>query len=248
MTPGTDSTDVPDGTSIILANILEQLSHIADALVQSNMIALSARPDSKAPNLRRPLSHYANFDPATIGAVGAWRDDFGWTEMEWNGRIFKRYASRDDDEKGTDVRFRRVVSGTVAEKNMVWETLIKFGDWKPAKKLRGDLAELVKSQQVESVANGHTPAPAPIQAPASSNGQHLGYNSANTTVIGNCLKGLAVPSEAMALIGPGNGATVYWTAVEHWKIDKTIAKEIAAEARRSGDWLAAVQGLDAHTL
>lgn len=146
------------------------LNRIGDALEQNNMLLLASRPAAPAPNLRRPLAAYATFDWAQIGASEIAHDDYGATEVEWNGRTFKRYSSREEDEKGIDVRFRRVVSGTVAERNIVWETLIKFADGKPAKKLRGEAAEAVQAAKQQAPASKSPEKPsAPASQPSMAN-------------------------------------------------------------------------------
>lgn len=121
------------------------LNRIADALEAHNALLFAAQPERPAPNLQRKLEDYAGFDWSTIGAHVEAFDRHGATEVTWNGKLFKRYRSNDDDEKGIDIRFRRVASGTVAEKNLKWESLIKFGgNRKPAKPLRGDLADKIE--------------------------------------------------------------------------------------------------------
>jgi hypothetical protein len=128
--------------------LVEQLNRIATALEQHNAMVFASQPDRPAPNLQRKLEDYAGFEWDTIGAHVEAFDRHGATEVTWNGRIFKRYRSTEDDDKGQDIRFRRVVSGTVAEKNLKWETLIKFGgNRKPAKPLRGEIAEKIEHKQ-----------------------------------------------------------------------------------------------------
>jgi hypothetical protein len=136
--------------------LVEQLNRIASALEQHNAMVFASQPDRPAPNLQRKLEDYAGFEWDTIGAHVEAFDRHGATEVTWNGRIFKRYRSTEDDDKGQDIRFRRVVSGTVAEKNLKWETLIKFGgNRKPAKPLRGEIAEKIQHEQ-ESKQGGAT--------------------------------------------------------------------------------------------
>jgi hypothetical protein len=133
---------------LLLSAFIEQITRIANALEHHNAMLFAAQPDRPAPNLQRKLEDYAGFDWDTIGAHVEAFDRHGATEVSWNGRIFKRYRSTEDDDKGQDIRFRRVASGTVAEKNLKWETLIKFGgNRKPAKPLRGELAEKIEHKQ-----------------------------------------------------------------------------------------------------
>jgi hypothetical protein len=133
-------------TDLQIGALLTVLGRIGDALEQHNVLLMAAQGDRPAPKLLRSLEAYANFDWTTIGAAVIAHDRHGATEVEWGGRMFVRRRSAEDDNKGEDIRFTRVVSGTVAEKNLVWETLIKFGgNRKPAKPLRGDLAEKVEN-------------------------------------------------------------------------------------------------------
>jgi DdrB-like protein len=50
-------------------------------------ISISSNP---APNYRRPLSDYQDFDWASIGAIILKEDRDGATEVEWNGQVFTR--------------------------------------------------------------------------------------------------------------------------------------------------------------
>lgn len=140
--------------------LLGVLGRIAGALEAHNALLFAAQPDRPAPNLQRKLEDYAGFDWDTIGAHIEAFDRHGATEVTWNGKLFKRYRSAEDDDKGQDIRFRRVASGTVAEKNLKWESLIKFGsNRKPAKPLRGDLAD-----KIEHAKPSDPPASSPLPA------------------------------------------------------------------------------------
>ncbi len=50
-------------------------------------ISISSNP---APNYRRPLSEYRDFDWSSIGAIVLKEDKDGATEVEWNGQVFTR--------------------------------------------------------------------------------------------------------------------------------------------------------------
>ena len=50
-------------------------------------MSISSNP---APNYRRPLSDYQDFDWASIGAIVLKEDSDGATEVEWNGQVFTR--------------------------------------------------------------------------------------------------------------------------------------------------------------
>jgi len=50
-------------------------------------MSISSNP---APNYRRPLSDYQDFDWASIGAIVLKEDIDGATEVEWNGQVFTR--------------------------------------------------------------------------------------------------------------------------------------------------------------
>ena len=88
----------------------------------------------------------------------------------------------EDDPKGMDIRFRRVVAGTPEGKDMVWTTLIKFADRraKPApRKLAADVAAAVGAGGQLQAGSGSgrtiTPPVVSITGPASGNG--AGYSS-----------------------------------------------------------------------
>jgi len=50
-------------------------------------MSISSNP---APNYRRPLGDYQDFDWASIGATVLKEDRDGATEVEWNGQVFTR--------------------------------------------------------------------------------------------------------------------------------------------------------------
>jgi hypothetical protein len=53
-------------------------------------MSISSNP---APNYRRPLSDYQDFDWGTIGAIVLKEDKDGATEVEWNGQVFTRRSA-----------------------------------------------------------------------------------------------------------------------------------------------------------
>jgi hypothetical protein len=154
--------------------LVEQLNRIASALEQHNAMVFASQPDRPAPNLQRKLEDYAGFEWDTIGAHVEAFDRHGATEVTWNSRIFKRYRSTEDDDKGQDIRFRRVVSGTVAEKNLKWETLIKFGgNRKPAKPLRGEIAEKIEGKRNVPVGQESKQGGATLNPPVATLGERM---------------------------------------------------------------------------
>lgn len=136
------------------------MNRMADALT-GILLHLNPKAAAKmaAPGYMRPLAAYASFDWRSIDADVIAFDRHGATEVEHNGVAYRRYRSNDDDPKGVDIRFRRVVAGTPEGKDMVWGTLIKFAD-KRAKDaprpLRGELAE--KIEQAQSAGSAATAA------------------------------------------------------------------------------------------
>ncbi|MCI0661469.1 MAG: single-stranded DNA-binding protein, partial [Acidobacteria bacterium] len=83
-------------------------------------IAISSNP---APNYQRPLSEYAGFDWASIGATILNRDDDGVTAVEWNGQVFTRRSP--NNKFAEAVWFSRCV-GKDAEGNNKYARLISF--------------------------------------------------------------------------------------------------------------------------
>jgi DdrB-like protein len=69
----------------------ELLQMIAESLqaveLRLREMSISSNP---APNYRRPLSDYRDFDWASIGAIVLKEDKDGATEVEWNGQVFTR--------------------------------------------------------------------------------------------------------------------------------------------------------------
>ena len=156
------------------------MNRMADAMT-GILLHLDPKQAAKfaAPGYMRPLAAYASFDWNSIDAHVIAFDRHGATEVEYNGVAYRRYRSNDDDPKGVDIRFRRVVSGTPEGKDMIWATLIKFADKKAKdapRPLRGELAEKIEQAAATAVAAEQAahrasvkilaPAPAPITAQA----------------------------------------------------------------------------------
>lgn len=154
--------------ALILAALSDQTNAINRLADAAEVIAHQIAPDQAkrlyAPNYMRPLRDYATFNWSSIGATVTAFDKHGATEVEHNSHVYKRYRSSDDDPKGIDIRFRRVASGTVDEKNLVWATLIKFADKKrePARPLRGELAETIQAAQTTQAPSLTAPGPMKI--------------------------------------------------------------------------------------
>jgi len=96
-------------TNEILHTISETLQDIESHLRQ---IAVSSNP---APNYKRPLSDYQNFDWASIGATVLKEDSEGVTEVEWNDQVFKRRSG--NNTFGAAIWFSRAVGKDLEGKN-----------------------------------------------------------------------------------------------------------------------------------
>jgi ssDNA-binding DdrB-like protein len=74
--------------------LTQTLQMIAESLqgVELNLreMSISSNP---APNYRRPLSDYQDFDWGVIGAIIIKEDEDGATEVEWNGQVFTRRSA-----------------------------------------------------------------------------------------------------------------------------------------------------------
>lgn len=105
----------------LLAALVSEANRIATAL---EIITAAQVP---APNYKRTLAAYADFDWSAIGARVVETDAHGPARVEWNGRIFARRNSA-DKKKGAAIWYSCVVSGTVAEGNCKWARLISFKD------------------------------------------------------------------------------------------------------------------------
>lgn len=141
------------------------MNRMADAMT-GILLHLDPKQAAKfaAPGYQRPLAAYATFDWNSIDATVIGFDRHGATEVEHNGVAYRRYRSNDDDPKGIDIRFRRVVAGTPEGKDMVWATLIKFADKRqkdPPRPLRGELAEKVEQAASAAAKSANAPAPLP---------------------------------------------------------------------------------------
>ena len=74
-----------------------------------------------APNLRRLLTDYPNFDWAAIGAVVKQRDDDGPALVEWRGNLYTR---RTNPKFGAEIWFSRATGRD--EDGVSYERLITF--------------------------------------------------------------------------------------------------------------------------
>jgi len=77
-----------------------------------------------APNLRRLLTDYPNFDWAGIGAVVKQRDDDGPALVEWRGNLYTR---RTNPKFGAEIWFSRA-TGRDEDGEVSYERLITFAE------------------------------------------------------------------------------------------------------------------------
>jgi len=77
-----------------------------------------------APNLRRLLTDYQNFDWAAIGAVVKQRDDDGPALVEWRGNLYTR---RTNPKFGAEIWFSRA-TGRDEDGEVSYERLITFAE------------------------------------------------------------------------------------------------------------------------
>jgi len=75
-------------------------------------MSISSNP---APNYRRPLSDYCDFDWGSIGAIVLKEDKDGATVVEWNGQVFTRRSPNNSFE--TAIWFSRSVGKDSDGKN-----------------------------------------------------------------------------------------------------------------------------------
>ena len=83
-------------------------------------MSISSNP---APNYRRPLSDYRDFDWASIDAIVLKEDRDGATEVEWNGQAFTRRSP--ENKFDAAIWFSRCV-GKDADGNNKYVRLITF--------------------------------------------------------------------------------------------------------------------------
>jgi hypothetical protein len=108
-----------NGVNKTLQMIAESLQGVESHLRE---MAVSSNP---APNYRRPLSDYRDFDWASIDAIVLKEDRDGATEVEWNGQAFTRRSPENKfdaaiwfsrcvgkDADGCDLKHRMAVTAT----------------------------------------------------------------------------------------------------------------------------------------
>lgn len=102
-------------------DILQAMAVSLDA-IESHLrqIAISSNP---APNYRRSLSDYQDFEWASIGAIVLKEDSDGATEVEWNGQVFTRRSP--ENKYDAAIWFSRSV-GKDADGNNKYVRLITF--------------------------------------------------------------------------------------------------------------------------
>lgn len=115
------------------------------AAVRELTAVIQSLNQKQPPNLFRPLEDFPRFDweNELPGCRIIARDKFGPTEVDYDGHIYRRYRSSEDDSKGIDIRYRCVLNGTVADKNLKWGSLIKFGEPKKTKPLNTAVQEKI---------------------------------------------------------------------------------------------------------
>lgn len=115
------------------------------AAVRELTAAIINQNQKQPPNLFRKLEEFPGFDweHEIPGCQIIAQDKNGPTEVSYENRVYRRYRSPEDDSKGMDIRFRCVLSGTVAQQNMKWGTLIKFGEPKAVKPLNAAIREKI---------------------------------------------------------------------------------------------------------
>jgi hypothetical protein len=151
------------------AQLLTMLKPLHDAAA----LWISQQTKVDMPNLFRPIEEFEGFDfeSQIPGCRVIARDKFGPTEIEYNGRVCRRYRSSEDDSKGIDIRYRCVISGTVADKNMVWGSLIKFGVPKKVKPLNTAVRETIEERKATAATQAQPVADPVVKAAESLGGK-----------------------------------------------------------------------------
>ncbi len=100
---GTQSDDRIEKLITVLGQRMNALTRTLQMIAESlqgvelhlSEMSISSNP---APNYRRPLSDYQDFDWASIGAIVLKEDKDGATEVEWNGQVFTRRSPNNSFE------------------------------------------------------------------------------------------------------------------------------------------------------
>lgn len=131
------------------------------AAIKELAAAFQNQNQKQPPNLFRKLEEFPDFDweNELPGCRIIARDKFGPTEVDYDGHVYRRYRSSEDDSKGIDIRYRCVLSGTVAEKNLRWGSLIKFGEPKKTKPLNTAVQEKIAERTAASQPKGAVSTP-----------------------------------------------------------------------------------------
>jgi len=232
-----------------LAANTRQLQRIADAL---EIIALAHVP--KAPNYIRPITEYQTFDWDTLGAEVLVRDEFGVAQVKWGGYVWTRRAPQ--NKFGEAVWFSRP-EGKSADGNVKYARLITFKSQSEAEPVPDKVMRIVGDPVIDA-----SPLVPQITAPASHvilsvederddrapemqerppSGRKSEASRSKTDLVAEIRK-LSKPSEAAKLIAQKNGATVFWTAVEIFKVNREVALAVVEDCEN--DWVKALCAID----
>jgi DdrB-like protein len=110
------------GQRLKLQSDIMQAMAVSLQAIESHLrqIAVSSNP---APNYRRPLSNYRNFDWTSIDAIVLKEDGDGATDVEWSGQIFTRRSV--ENKFDAAIWFSRCI-GKDADGNNKYVRLITF--------------------------------------------------------------------------------------------------------------------------
>lgn len=116
-----------------------QIQSIANSLA---LLAQAFAP--KSPCYRYPLSHFADFDWASIGATVEKQNGIGAAYVRWNGYIWKRRVGT--GKFGSAIWFSRS-AGKSDDGSPDYHILVKFQDMGEIDEIPQDLAQKASARQ-----------------------------------------------------------------------------------------------------
>lgn len=198
------------------AELLIEMRGIRDAL--ENLVRLQT---PKAPDYQYTLADFRGFNWESIDAKVIASDRHGPTEVRYYGLVYKRRSP--NNNFGEAVFYSRH-SGQKADGSAAYERLISFKQ--PAK------VRPVPEETREAMGAEAPQAPAP-STPATT--------ITTTDQAQALMPSLATPGLALPYLTPSNGSTLFWSAVEHFKIERGPAQALIREGLK---WDQALLRLD----
>jgi hypothetical protein len=225
--------------------LLSHLARIANALEQ---LAIASAP--KAPNYRRTLAEFSDFDWGSIGATVTASDNDGPTSISRDGFIWTRRSPQNKFAEA--IWFSRATGERDEEGNARYARLITFTAPAEAEPLPRKLADdvtqrhpplaAVVNQTPEKVAKDLAAVGITGSQPPQPIARQTRYDATKDTRLALAKQAGKQPSDTTLLTGVVWDSTAFFVVARLWDVDTQTAKDLWRELGK--DPQAAVKALD----